>query len=98
MSRAERTGAEDASRRIAEQARAADTTGNARDEALQNGLVSALTDHRAEQQRRQELSHPQRRLEERARAELSTPAEDFSPDEYTHPDGNHPDLRTDHGL
>ncbi|MEV0688385.1 MobF family relaxase [Nocardia sp. NPDC050378] len=97
LARAERTAAEDESRRLADQNHAADTAANEREQAtaaLQNGLGAELADHRAEQQRRQRLPHPQRQHEERARAELNTTAEDFTPDEYTYPDGNKPSPET----
>ncbi|WP_280222057.1 MobF family relaxase [Nocardia neocaledoniensis] len=101
LARAEDTAAEDQSHRLAEQARATNRTTDTREQtvtALQNGLGSALADHRAEQQRRHGLSSLQRRLEQHVRAESSSPAEDFSPDQHTHPDGNKPGLRIDHGL
>ncbi|WP_280345931.1 MobF family relaxase [Nocardia neocaledoniensis] len=97
---AERTAAEDESRRLAEQTRATSSTTNERGQvaaALQSGLGAELADHRAEQQRRQGLSHRQRRLEERARAEHVTTAEDFSSYGFTHLDGNKPSPGPDLG-
>nr|WP_255495458.1 AAA family ATPase [Nocardia sp. GTS18] len=101
LARAERTATEDESRRLAEQTRAADSAANEREQAtaaLHTGLGSELADHRAEQQRRHGLSHPQRRREERARAELNSKAEDFSPigNSYMHEQA--PSPRTGHGL
>ncbi|UGT55058.1 MobF family relaxase [Nocardia asteroides] len=100
LARAERTAADDESRRLAVQTHAACTTTKEREQAtaaLQNGLSAELADHRAEQQRRQQLSHPQRRREERSRAQLDTTAADFSSDEYTRPDRNGPIRGTDLG-
>ncbi|MGW5456997.1 MobF family relaxase [Nocardia sp. NPDC003979] len=101
LARAESTAAEDENRRLAHQARAADGAANDREQAataLQIGLGSELTDHRAEQQRRQRLSHPQRRLEERARAGRDPIAEDFSPDENAPLRENTPSSGMDYGL
>ncbi|TDP28054.1 MobF family relaxase [Nocardia ignorata] len=100
LARAERTAAEDESRRLADHTHAAGTTANDRERttaALQNGLSAELSDHRAEQLRRHQLSHPQRQREEHARTEVNATAEDFIPDEYTYPDGNKPSPETDLG-
>ncbi|MFD4351522.1 MobF family relaxase [Nocardia sp. NPDC058518] len=101
LTRAEHTDAEDESRRQAERARTANDATTVREEtvtALRLTLGSELADHRAEHLRRQKLSPTKRRLEERARIELASTADDFAFNEYAEPDSNTPGSRKDLGL
>ncbi|MFI7524414.1 MobF family relaxase [Nocardia salmonicida] len=101
LTRAARTAAEDESRRQADQARAADEASTVREEtatALREALGSELANHRAEHLRRQTLTPARRRIEEHARIEIASAAEDFTFTEYPEPDSSRPSHRTDLGL
>lgn len=99
--RAEHIAIEDEHRRLADQARATDHDDAVRDAtvvALQQTISSELADHHAEQQRRQTLTLPQQHLEERARLELASAAEDFGYEEYPTVGGTGPSQRTGRDL
>ncbi|MFI1236812.1 MobF family relaxase [Nocardia salmonicida] len=101
LTRSERTAADDESRRQADRARTAGEASTVREEtvtALRLALGSELAAHRAEHLRRQTLSPTKRRLEECARIELGSTADDFAFNEYAEPNSNMPSNRTDLGL
>ncbi|MFD4432382.1 hypothetical protein [Nocardia sp. NPDC058497] len=99
--RAERTAAADDQGRSEKQARAAAEEAITRDvtvEALRQTLESELTSHRAEHTRRETLTSPQRRLEERARRQHDATNDEFGIEEQSGAELNGPDNRPDLGL
>ncbi|MEV0334509.1 MobF family relaxase [Nocardia sp. NPDC050717] len=96
---AERT--PDDQRRVDAQGHAAAEEAIVRDttvEALRQTLESELTVHRAEHTRRENLTGPQRRREERARRKYDATNDEFGIDEQSGTDVNRSDRRPDFGL
>ncbi|MGX1880000.1 MobF family relaxase [Nocardia fluminea] len=101
IAQAERSAADDETRRSGEQARAAAENTVARDatvEALHQRLESELAAHRTEHNRRQNLTNPQRQLEERARQQHAATADEFTVEERSAVEGTGPDYRSGMGL
>ncbi|MEU4711676.1 MobF family relaxase [Nocardia salmonicida] len=101
IARAERSAADDETRRSGEQARAAAENTVGRDAtvaALHQGLESELAANRAEHNRRQNLTNPQRQLEERARRQHAATADKFTVEERSAVEGTGHDYRSGMGL